>query len=593
MKPRRCFVIMPFGEPFDRYYRNIFVPAIVQAGLEPVRADSISRPSEITQDIWRNVQDATVLVADLTGRNTNVAYEVGLAHAVGQPVILVADEIGNVPFDLRSLRILLYDKNNEQWGYDLRNRLLSSLRETLADRAAAIPPIFRQAGTPSSLESEPLGDSNSDVRLREVLEMLGNRSSEVAAAAARDFASLWYSERQRVMAAFDGLLSAPVEQLPYPWLPPDCRPEIRAYRNFMESVRPEQAIAWLKQPGAEFVSLVDTPARHVAAALVDVGPILFTACWLQLNAENHIIIMNKELLGEERIETLHHELCHLVDYLCTQTEEHGTHGKRSIRRFQYFAAAQRQNCPEEKTIMARWAVQEMRIISGAGVFLDAGSSCLAVWQEIIRQLELQRFSHLSVVTNNFMVLQDWVNSASTIPEFQGTSVDLAGEIFDTPHLAFYGEATRRRLMSGSFLPSVVYIGTSGIDFYESSKIFLGFHAGELERASKELLFQCPSKARVILADSRKIGQAGGNVFDCLTVDHLDARAPIYLVTVEPSKGSPDQRTFESAYDAFLSSRMQTAIANSGVQFHWVVLSREDAEVPRALRMLSSQIRGPT
>lgn len=106
-----CFVLAPFGLPFDRYYSNIFVPAVQDAGLLPIRADSLFRPSPIMDDIWRFVRGATVLIADLTTKNPNVFYELGLAHAIAKPVILVANTIDDVPFDLRGLRVLTYGPN--------------------------------------------------------------------------------------------------------------------------------------------------------------------------------------------------------------------------------------------------------------------------------------------------------------------------------------------------------------------------------------------------------------------------------------------------------------------------------------------------
>jgi ammonia channel protein AmtB len=157
---------MPFGEPFDRYYRKIFVPAIIEAGLEPIRADSPSRSSQISEDIWMLVQGAAVLVADLSGKNLNVAYEIGLAHAIGQPVILVANDLADVPFDLRGLRVLVYDKDNEDWGADLRGRLVEGLRETLADPQMAVPPIFRKESATSPgilIPSKENGGPFSDV----------------------------------------------------------------------------------------------------------------------------------------------------------------------------------------------------------------------------------------------------------------------------------------------------------------------------------------------------------------------------------------------------------------------------------------------
>ena len=137
-----CFVLMPFDEPFARYYQNIFVPAIHEVGLEPVKADSLFRPTPIMSDIWHFARAARVLLADLTKKNANVFYELGLAHALGKPVIMVAAAIEDVPFDLRGLRVLIYDKEIENWGADLKKRIVKALRETLEDIAGAVAPMF-------------------------------------------------------------------------------------------------------------------------------------------------------------------------------------------------------------------------------------------------------------------------------------------------------------------------------------------------------------------------------------------------------------------------------------------------------------------
>jgi hypothetical protein len=110
-----CFVLMPFKEPFDTYYSLIIRPAVIAAGLEPLRGDSLFRPSPIMADIWTMIQDAKVLVAELTEKNANVFYELGLSHAIGKPVILMSETIEDVPFDLQPLRVILYDKDDPAW----------------------------------------------------------------------------------------------------------------------------------------------------------------------------------------------------------------------------------------------------------------------------------------------------------------------------------------------------------------------------------------------------------------------------------------------------------------------------------------------
>ncbi|MBN1490785.1 MAG: hypothetical protein JXA69_12780 [Phycisphaerae bacterium] len=139
-----CFVMMPFKDPFNIYYDAIFKPAINKANLDPVRADDLFRPSVIVSDLWQMIQRAKLLLAELTTKNANVFYELGLAHAIGKPVILVSETMDDVPFDLQQLRVLLYNKNDPVWGEKLSIAITNSIIETLGNPVEAVPSIFRK-----------------------------------------------------------------------------------------------------------------------------------------------------------------------------------------------------------------------------------------------------------------------------------------------------------------------------------------------------------------------------------------------------------------------------------------------------------------
>jgi len=82
--------MQPFAQPYGGYYETIFKPAIEQAGISPVRADNeIFGAGKIMDQVWRGIRNAKVLLAELTTRNANVYYELGLAHALGKPVVLM------------------------------------------------------------------------------------------------------------------------------------------------------------------------------------------------------------------------------------------------------------------------------------------------------------------------------------------------------------------------------------------------------------------------------------------------------------------------------------------------------------------------
>jgi hypothetical protein len=139
-----CFVLMPFREPFDTYYEAIIMPAVKAAHLVPLRGDSLFRPTPIMADIWQMIQKAKVLLAEFTTKNANVFYELGLAHAIGKPVVLMSETIEDVPFDLQPLRVILYNKNDPAWGNKLKDSISTSLQETLSDPSEAVPAMFRK-----------------------------------------------------------------------------------------------------------------------------------------------------------------------------------------------------------------------------------------------------------------------------------------------------------------------------------------------------------------------------------------------------------------------------------------------------------------
>ncbi len=139
-----CFVMMPYRHPFEDYYRRVFMPAIEDANLEPVLANDLFRAGSIVEDMWTQIQEAKVLLAILTGQNANVFYELGLAHAIGKPIVMVSETMSDVPFDLQALRTLTYDKDDPEYGLKLRGAITKAIVETIDDPVQSVPPAFRK-----------------------------------------------------------------------------------------------------------------------------------------------------------------------------------------------------------------------------------------------------------------------------------------------------------------------------------------------------------------------------------------------------------------------------------------------------------------
>ena len=126
-----CFVIMPFAGTFSVVYERIIRPAVEEAGLACVRADELFARPQITHDIWQQIRSCRLVLAELTGRNPNVLYELGLAHAIGKPSVIITRNDEDVPFDLKALRYLYYNTEDPYWGESLKNTITVMCRSVV------------------------------------------------------------------------------------------------------------------------------------------------------------------------------------------------------------------------------------------------------------------------------------------------------------------------------------------------------------------------------------------------------------------------------------------------------------------------------
>ena len=134
-----CFVMMPFTPPLGDYYEKVYKPAIEKAGLRPVRADAaIFGTGKIMDQIWSGINAAKVLVAELTKRNPNVFYELGLAHALRKPAVLVSSNEDDVPFDLHHIRVIYYDVTDPFWGSKLMDKVAENILSAIENPEEAV-----------------------------------------------------------------------------------------------------------------------------------------------------------------------------------------------------------------------------------------------------------------------------------------------------------------------------------------------------------------------------------------------------------------------------------------------------------------------
>lgn len=107
----RLFVIMPFKEPFDTIYREVIAPVAKDLQFDVIRIDEVHGPGVILEDIQQEISRSHAVIAEVSSHNPNVFYELGFAHALGKPAVLLVrrQEEQSMPFDIRGYRAIFYD----------------------------------------------------------------------------------------------------------------------------------------------------------------------------------------------------------------------------------------------------------------------------------------------------------------------------------------------------------------------------------------------------------------------------------------------------------------------------------------------------
>lgn len=108
VKPK-AFVVMQFSSQYNDVYYEVIKKICEESKIEVLRIDEESGPGLIIQDITRAIHESKIIIADISPVNANVFYEVGFAHALNKPTILIAEKETKLPFDVSSFRTLFYE----------------------------------------------------------------------------------------------------------------------------------------------------------------------------------------------------------------------------------------------------------------------------------------------------------------------------------------------------------------------------------------------------------------------------------------------------------------------------------------------------
>jgi hypothetical protein len=137
---QECFFIAPIGEAGSDIRKRsdgvrdwVVKPAArAAAGLETVRADDVGEPGQITAQAVQHCLKAKAAVADLTGGNPNVYYELSVRHGALLPVVLIAQEGTKLPFDISQSRVIFFDHTDLSSAGKARDELQAQIKASLS-----------------------------------------------------------------------------------------------------------------------------------------------------------------------------------------------------------------------------------------------------------------------------------------------------------------------------------------------------------------------------------------------------------------------------------------------------------------------------
>lgn len=222
-----CFVISPIGAKdspertrADQVLKHIIAPAAEECGYKAIRADRISEPGLITSQVINHLLNDGLVIADLTGRNPNVFYELAVRHMVRKPVVQIIEEGDVIPFDVAQSRTIHVDHRDLDSAARCREELVKQIRASEADPLDVDTPISVAVDLQSLRQSEnPLEKSNAEMmsmlqEIRLSVRRLPRELMSVGAAAP-------YEIIDPMQFAYDRLRVAEAQG------PDSCAPEMR------------------------------------------------------------------------------------------------------------------------------------------------------------------------------------------------------------------------------------------------------------------------------------------------------------------------------------------------------------------------------
>ena len=181
---KKCFIVMPISDQdgyekshFTRVYNHLIKPACERAGFEPIRADDEVKTNYIALDIVKKIIDSDIVLCDLSGKNPNVLYELGIRQAFNKKVVLIKDKKTGRIFDIQGFRTIDYDESlridEVEKGI---SQISTALKETFQSNDGDVNSFIQLLSiTPATLNTQIEISQESSI----IMELLGNISDRL------------------------------------------------------------------------------------------------------------------------------------------------------------------------------------------------------------------------------------------------------------------------------------------------------------------------------------------------------------------------------------------------------------------------------
>ena len=176
---KTCFVIAPIGEPesdirkrSDQILKHVIIPATKDCEYETLRADQISEPGIITSQVIQHIVEDPLVIADLTGQNPNVFYELAIRHALKKPLVQIIKKGEQIPFDVAVTRTIFVDIHDLDSVEEAKINIVKQIKAVENDASDIDTPIsvaldlelLRQSEKPEQRSLADMVEAISDLR---------------------------------------------------------------------------------------------------------------------------------------------------------------------------------------------------------------------------------------------------------------------------------------------------------------------------------------------------------------------------------------------------------------------------------------------